>query len=95
MPNELDLKWEGRGSNPTSQIVSNLKDKKMLSKGLEAYENLSYEEVSIKILDHQVKWLRNKEVGTAKVLWRNHLVEGETWEAEADMRSRYPHLFSS
>ena len=57
-------------------------------------ENLSYEEVLVEILDRQVKRLRNKEVATVKVLWRNHLVEGATWEAEANMRSRYPHLFS-
>ena len=43
LPNELELKWEGRGSNPTRQIVSNLKANKMLSNGLGAYENLSYE----------------------------------------------------
>jgi len=61
--------------------------------GLGVNENLSYEEVPVKILDHQVKKLRNKEVASVKVLWRNHLVEGATWEAEADMKSRYPHLF--
>ena len=49
-------------------------------------ENLSYEEVPIEILDCQVKGMRNKEVATVKVLWRNHLVEGATWETEADMR---------
>ena len=64
-------------------------------KGLGFDENLSYEEVPIEILDRQVKRLRNKEIATVKVLWRNHLVEGATWEAEADMRSRYPNLFSS
>ena len=58
-------------------------------------EDLSYEEVPVEILDRQVKRLRNKEIATVKVLWRNHLVEGATWEAEADMRSRYPHLFNS
>ena len=58
-------------------------------------ENLSYEEVSVEILDRQVKRLRNKEVASVKVLWRNHLVEGATWEAEADMKSRYPHTFTS
>ena len=58
-------------------------------------ENLYYEEVLVKILDRQVKHLRNKEVATVKVLWRNHLVQGATWEAKADMRSRYPYLFSS
>ncbi|WMV08821.1 hypothetical protein MTR67_002206 [Solanum verrucosum] len=45
-------------------------------------ENLSYEEVSVEILDWKVKRLRNKEVASVKGLWRNHLVEGATWEAE-------------
>ena len=30
--NELELKWEGSGSNPTRQIDSNIKANKMLSK---------------------------------------------------------------
>ena len=51
LPKELELKWEGRGSNPTSQIVSNLKDNKMLSMGLGADEKISYKEVSVEILD--------------------------------------------
>ncbi|WMV50283.1 hypothetical protein MTR67_043668 [Solanum verrucosum] len=63
--------------------------------GLGVDENLSYEEVSVEILDRQVKKLRNKKVVSVKVLWRNLLVEGATWEAEADMKSRYPHLFPS
>ncbi|WMV54408.1 hypothetical protein MTR67_047793 [Solanum verrucosum] len=50
-------------------------------------ENLSYEEVQVEIFDRQVKKLRNREVAFVKVLWRNHLVEGATWEAEADMKS--------
>ena len=54
-------------------------------------EDLSYEEIPIEILDHQVKKLRNKEVASVKVLWRNHLVEGATWEVEADIKTRYPH----
>ncbi|WMV38086.1 hypothetical protein MTR67_031471, partial [Solanum verrucosum] len=58
-------------------------------------ESLSYEEVLVEILDRQVKRLRNKEITSVKVLWRNHLVEGATWEAEIDMKSRYPHLLPS
>ena len=61
-------------------------------KGLGVYETLSYEEVVVEILDRQVKKLRNKEVASVKVLWRNHLVEDATWEAEADMKSRYPNF---
>ena len=63
--------------------------------GLGVGEDLSYEEIPVEILDRQVKRLRNKEIATAKVLLRNDLVKGATWEAEDDMRSRYPHLFSS
>ncbi|WMV54797.1 hypothetical protein MTR67_048182 [Solanum verrucosum] len=55
--------------------------------GLGVKKNLSYEEVSIEILDRQVKKLRNKEVASVKVLSRNQLVEGATWEAEANMMS--------
>ena len=37
--------------------------------------------------------LRTKEVVSVKVLWRNHFVEDATWEAEAVMKTRYPHIF--
>ncbi|KAF3614249.1 putative U4/U6 small nuclear ribonucleoprotein Prp3-like [Capsicum annuum] len=57
-------------------------------------KNLSYEEIPVEILNHQVRRLRNKEVSLVKVLWRNQSVEGATWEAEADMQTKYPHLFS-
>ena len=57
-------------------------------------ENLSYEEVLVEILDRQVKKLRNKEVASVKVLWRNYLVEGVTWEAKINMKYLYPYLFS-
>ena len=36
-------------------------------------EDFSYEEVPFEILYQQVKRLRNKEIATAKVFWRNHL----------------------
>ena len=63
--------------------------------GQDVEENLSYEEVWVEILGTQVKKLRNNEVASVKVLWKNHLVEGTTWEAEADMMFRYPDLFSN
>ena len=56
-------------------------------------EDLSYEEVVVEILDQQVNRMGNKEVATLKVLWRNHLIEGATWEAKAAVRSSYPHFF--
>ena len=56
-------------------------------------EDPSSQEVLVEIVDLQVKKLRNKEVASIKVLCINHLVEGATWEAEADMKFPYPHLF--
>ncbi|XP_047260397.1 uncharacterized protein LOC124893436 [Capsicum annuum] len=56
-------------------------------------EDLTYEEVPVAILDRQVKKLRNKEMASVKVLWRNNQVEEITWEPEEVMTSKYPHLF--
>ncbi|TMW92336.1 hypothetical protein EJD97_013188 [Solanum chilense] len=64
-------------------------------KGLGIKNNLSYEQVPVQIIYRQVKELWNKEVASTKVLWKNHQVEGATWEAEANMKSRYPHLFDN
>ncbi|WMV45265.1 hypothetical protein MTR67_038650 [Solanum verrucosum] len=56
-------------------------------------DNLSYEEIPVQILDRQVCKLRTMEVASVKVFWRNQFVEEATWEAEEDMKNRYPHLF--
>ncbi|WMV28669.1 hypothetical protein MTR67_022054 [Solanum verrucosum] len=58
-------------------------------------DNLSYKEIPIQILDRQVRRLRTKDVASIKVLWRNQFVEKATWEAEEDMKKRYPYLFES
>ncbi|XP_075080212.1 uncharacterized protein LOC142165744 [Nicotiana tabacum] len=49
----------------------------------------------VAILDRQIRKLRTKEVASVKVLWRSNNVEEMTWEAEEDMKTRYPHLFES
>ena len=60
---------------------------------LQIDENLANEERSIRILDRQVKELRNKRIPQVKVLWSNHHVEEATWESKVDIRERYPQLF--
>ncbi|CAH9085905.1 unnamed protein product [Cuscuta epithymum] len=55
--------------------------------------NMTYEERPVKILDREIKRLRNKEIALVKVLWRNHKIEEATWEPEDAMRKRYPELF--
>ncbi|WMV07870.1 hypothetical protein MTR67_001255 [Solanum verrucosum] len=56
-------------------------------------DSLSYEDVPVEILDRQVRRLRNKEVASVKVWWRSQSIVGATWEAEAAMKIKYPHLF--
>ncbi|XP_069151840.1 uncharacterized protein [Solanum lycopersicum] len=58
-------------------------------------DSLSYEDVPVEILERQVRRLRNNEIASTKVLWRSQFVEGATWEAEAAMKAKYPHLFPS
>nr|XP_009768467.1 PREDICTED: uncharacterized protein LOC104219478 [Nicotiana sylvestris] len=60
---------------------------------IEVNEELSYEEIPVAILDRQVRKLRNKEVASVKVLWQSQQVEESTWEAESEMKEKYPHLF--
>jgi hypothetical protein len=59
---------------------------------LKIHEGLTYVEEPMKIVDKKEQVLRTKTIPIVKVLWRNHGVEEALWEAENDMRSRYPHL---
>ena len=60
---------------------------------LEILEGLTYVEEPVKIVDKKDQVLRTKMIPIVKVLWRNHGVEEASWEAEHNMRNRYPHLF--
>jgi hypothetical protein len=62
-------------------------------KPLRIKENLSYEEVPIRVMDRKEQQLRTKTIPIVKVLWQNHDVEEASWELEQEMRNRYPHLF--
>ena len=62
---------------------------------VELQPNLSYEEVPVRIMDHQVRKLRTKEIPMVKVMWRHRGREEMTWEIEADMRAKYPQLFDA
>ena len=57
-------------------------------------ENLTYEEEPVVILDREIRKLRSREIASIKVPWKNRLVEEATWEKEADIQERYPHLFT-
>ena len=54
-------------------------------------DSLSYEDVPFEILDRHIRWFRNKEVISIKVLWRSQSLEGDTWEAISSTNAKYPH----
>jgi hypothetical protein len=51
-------------------------------------EGLAYIEELVKIVDKKEQVLRTKTIPIVKVLWRNHVVEEASLEAEQDMQSR-------
>nr|XP_009788737.1 PREDICTED: uncharacterized protein LOC104236509 [Nicotiana sylvestris] len=55
-------------------------------------DNWVFLKVPIAILDTHVQKLRNKKIASVKVLWQNQQVEEANWEAENEMKEKYPHL---
>ena len=60
---------------------------------VEIQPDLTVQEEPMKILDRKERVLRNKAVSMVKILWRNALVEEETWELEQEVKEKYPQLF--
>ena len=61
--------------------------------GMQLQENLSFTVEPKRIIDEQVKQLRNKSIPMIKVVWEGQTEEEATWETEQDMKERYPNLF--
>jgi hypothetical protein len=59
------------------------------------WENLSYEEVPMKIIDKKENELRRRRIPMVKVMWSNHgSPEEASWELEETMRDKYPYLLA-
>ncbi|XP_070054601.1 uncharacterized protein [Nicotiana tomentosiformis] len=58
-------------------------------------ESLGYEEEPVAIVDKHVHQLRSKKIAMEKFKLRGQPVKEATWDAEEDMRSIYPYLFST
>ena len=62
---------------------------------VEIQPDMTYVEESVKILDKEIKQLRNKSIALVKVLWNRHGIDEATWEPKEAMRKQYPNLFTS
>ncbi|XP_050889644.1 uncharacterized protein LOC127094928 [Lathyrus oleraceus] len=59
---------------------------------VELRDNLEYEALPFKILDHRIKELRGKQIPLVRVVW-NDVTGDSTWEREEDICQKYPHMF--
>jgi hypothetical protein len=59
----------------------------------EIQEDLIIKVWPVRILDRNVKELRNKKVLLMKVLWKSSQIEEKTWEWESKMMTKHPRLF--
>ncbi|MCI64082.1 hypothetical protein A2U01_0085339, partial [Trifolium medium] len=61
---------------------------------LQVKENLTVETLLLRTEGREVKWLRNKDISSVKIVWGGPAGEYATWELESKMRGSYPELFS-
>jgi hypothetical protein len=62
--------------------------------GLDAKEDLSYQEYPIKILETAERVTRNKKTKMCKVQWSHHTEEQATWEREDELKAEFLIFFS-
>ncbi|CAN6465575.1 unnamed protein product [Victoria cruziana] len=57
-------------------------------------ERLTVPEMPVRIVDEQVRKLRNKQIPMVKVQWQHQGVQDFSWETRAMMERQYPYLFT-
>ena len=61
---------------------------------IEVEENVTFREKPTKILDREIKRLRNKEIPLVKIQWSHHDEGDASWELETEMQEKFPELFN-
>jgi hypothetical protein len=57
---------------------------------VEVKKDLTLKVRPIRILEWEVKELRNKKIPIVRVLWQSTQIKEETWERDIKMRKKYP-----
>ncbi|GKA89130.1 putative reverse transcriptase domain-containing protein [Tanacetum coccineum] len=58
-------------------------------------DKLHFIEEPVEIMDREVKRLKQSRIPIVKVRWNSRRGPEYTWEREDQMKSKYPHLFTS
>jgi hypothetical protein len=61
---------------------------------LDAKEDLSYQEYTVKILETSERVTQNKKIRMCKVQWSHHTEEEATWEREEELKAEFSSFFS-
>ncbi|PKU60269.1 uncharacterized protein LOC110114355 [Dendrobium catenatum] len=68
-------------------------NQRVLKKDIELQKDLTYVEESEMILDRDVRKLRTRMIPFVQVKWKHRSIKHATWEREAELKQRFPHLF--
>ncbi|KAJ9541625.1 LOW QUALITY PROTEIN: hypothetical protein OSB04_028131 [Centaurea solstitialis] len=97
---KLDLPVELGGVHNTFH-VSNLRkcladpETAIPLQDIEVDQKLNFVEEPVAVTDRKIRKLRNKEIVLVKIQWKFHKGQEATWEAESEMRAKYPYLFNN
>ena len=56
---------------------------------IEVNNNVTYNEGPVRVLDREVKKLRNKEIPLVKIQWKHHDEDEASWELESEIREKF------
>ena len=59
----------------------------------EVNDNMTYNEGPVRVLDHEVKKRRKKEIPLAKIQWKHYDEREASWELESEMHEKFLYLF--
>ncbi|GKE64739.1 hypothetical protein Tco_1518900, partial [Tanacetum coccineum] len=66
----------------------------ILSDEIHIDDKVHFVEEPVKIMDHEVKQLKQSRIPIIKVRWNSRRGPEFTWEREDQFRKKYPHLFT-
>jgi hypothetical protein len=69
-------------------------EEQIAMEGLDAKEDLPYQEYPIKILEMSERVTRNKKIKMCKVQWSQHTEEEATWDIKEELKAEFPSFFS-
>jgi len=61
---------------------------------IEIGENFTFHGHPVKILDHDIKKLKIKEIPLVKVQWSHHNESNASWELESEILEKFHELFN-